>query len=185
MARCAHGRRPCSNCDVAVRIYGVHPMSRRVRSFELAVTVRRPGGRLAQESSLECARRHTYCPPECCDEVRRRCEADTVGDLGDGLPWLLQECDPAFKSAENDVTMRCLPGLLVERANEVVDTQTCGVGQLVQCGRRGELVIQGCGDHVVDSTMSRPSKPSSSGLDRPVAGRVQQAGRDTMDSGFE
>jgi hypothetical protein len=94
-------------------------MSRRVRSFELAVTVRLPGGRLAQESSLECARRHTHCPPECCDEVRRCCEADTVGDLGDGLPWLLQECDPAFKPAENDVTMRCHPGLLVERANEV------------------------------------------------------------------
>jgi hypothetical protein len=91
---------------VAVLLYAfcpdkphVHPMSRRVRSFELAVTVRLPGGRLAQERSLECARRHTHCPPECCDEVRRCCEADTVGDLGDGLPWLLQECDPAFKPA--------------------------------------------------------------------------------------
>jgi hypothetical protein len=63
------------------------------------VTVRRPGRRLAQESSLECARRHAHCTPERCDEVCRRCEADTVGDLGDGLPWLLQECDPAFKPA--------------------------------------------------------------------------------------
>src|ERR1700689_4181232 len=116
-------------------------LSRLVRSFELAVTVRRPGRRLTQQSSVECARRHAHCPPESCDEVRRRCEADTVGDLGDGLPWLLQECDPAFKPAENNVTMRCHPGLLVEPTNEVVDTQTCGVRQLVQCGRRDELVI--------------------------------------------
>src|SRR5471030_45938 len=184
MACCARGRRPCSNCDVALRISGVHPMSRRVRSFELAVTVRRRSERLAQDSSLEGAWRHTHCPPEGCDEVRRRRKADTVSDFGDGLPWYLQKCDPAFKPAENDVTMRCHPRLLVERTNEVVDTQTCGIGQLIQSGRRG-LVIQGCGDHIVDTTMSRPSKASPGGLDRPLAGTVQQVGRYTMDSRIE
>jgi hypothetical protein len=87
-------------------------------------------GWLTPEGGLESTGRDAQGSPECSYEVRRRCKAGTVGHLGDRFPRILQQCDPSFKSAENDVPMRCHARLLMECADEVVYAQTRGAGQL-------------------------------------------------------
>ena len=108
-----------------------------------------------EKSSLECAGRHAHRSPECGHEVRWRRESGTVGYVRNGLPWFLQQRDPSFESAQNDVPMRRNTRLLLERTDEMVDAQAGGAGQLVQCGRRGRRVVQRSSDHVIDTSAKR------------------------------
>ena len=130
------------------------------------------GGSSTQQSSLECARRHAHRSAERGDEMRWRRKADALRYFGDGCARLFQQCDRSLEPADNDVPMRCHTRLLTEGADEVIDAQTRGTGQLIQCGRRSSRVVHGRGNHFVYPTMSRTRKTPVRGPGRPAVAAV-------------
>ena len=117
--------------------------------------------------------------------MRWRRKAGAIRYLGNGLTRFLQKREPTLESAENDVPMRCHARLLAECPDEVIDAQACDAGQLVQRWRRDCRVDQGGDDQVVYSSVCRASKATACRSRWLVIAMVQQACRNTMNTGFE
>lgn len=166
---------------------GERRTGRNARRTPLRVVVAgfRPRRGLTQDGSSECAGRHAHRSPERGDEVRWRRKAGIVRHFGNGFPRFLQQCDSVLEPAENDVPMRCHTRLLVECADEVVDAQACGAGQLVQRWRRDRRVGEGGDDQVIDPLASCATKATACRFGRLVTAMVTEASSKTMEAGFE